>query len=448
MDCTKEDLFGDLIYTLDIIPNCVVSENLERIIIAEKIYSLCFLILFLVMTIYKGSNYFVNMRDNSIFVLLDDYYYFAYNYDSDILVDDPTRIEEIIQQNNINILEFIHLFDCCKLSCFAFISKPIFDFFEKILFPMKKWFWRNSKTILYHPIVFGFIFYTPIEYLFSFMTAPCLESASKHVALYLYAVLDMLMSSFVIFIITFMISFISSRRELQSLHANDIKAKAYLFHYHIKKGMIFGFLDFFLKGMLIIISRHAFFDISLDPISNVFWLARALFFLLLIRRSHSRKRIQINCNCDMLKEESKFSQIQNFLFKSRCNLASVMSFNKNKNEFLIEFQRNLNTFIHEKWMIFKNISTVLDGQKFKNIIIKKNRDSSYHVILAMLFIFYFAFSVVITVLSILTLTDNERIKKSCFLMSVPIIGYICLDFMEILLFPYFFYKITKRNNLY
>ena len=434
--CGFRELFDDMIYIpSNSIPDCPVLSEIKEIVLGEKIYSFFFMVVFIAAILYKlkqkGREYFKKLENDSIFILLDDYYNLTYVQPQESIAYEQ-NLEEIYQKNDYDILYFPR------------ISTPIYKFFKKYLLPIEKCFWRNSKFLLYYLVVFGFVFISPIEYIFSFLISPCLDLA---LGLWIYGFIDVITSSCSIFVIVFMISFISSRRELQSLHLNDIKAKASLFHYHIKKAMIFGMLILILKVLLISISNHTFFDISLDPVSNFFWLGRAILFLFLIRRSHSRKRIQINCNCEMLKEHSKFYQIQNFLFKNRINLDKVMSFETKKEEFLKELENNLKQFVEEKWGRFIMAIDILDGQKFKNVIIQKNLDSNYHPILALIFYFYFLSEIILTLLSIMTFSNNEEINNSCFINSSPIIGYICLDFIEIIVFPYLFYKTTRKNNL-
>ena len=448
--CVFWDLFGDLTYNIKNIDDddCLISTNYVYIEFAEKIYSLCVIVLLFlsifIMRKINGSNFFENLKETSIFVLLDDYHQIVY-----VRKESFESIRKICASKNGDFFNFFNLLEC--LPCCFFFLQPIYTKLEiLIFFPLRSFLWKKSKSICFYMIIFGYYFFSPIEYLTSFLASPCLNNNNNllnNPPLLIYGIIDLITSTCSFFVLTFMISLISCRREFLSFHQHDIKGKAFFFHYHIKKGLIFAFLGFLVKLLLMIISGKTFFDMSLDAVSNVFWLGRGIFFLLMIRRSHSRKRVQINCNCDYLKEESKFFQIQNFLYKHRLNLPKILNCKDSRN-----FKENLTEKLEEdvsvKFEMFKKMVNVLDDQKFKNVIIRKNVvDSGNHSILATLFIFYFGMYIILTTMSTLTLTDYRNLSHSCILNS-GMLGYNCLDFVEIICFPYLFYKTTRRDNFY
>ena len=447
-NCDFNSLFGDKIYQLEMIPGCPLSENYAKILLIEKIYSFVFLACFILFVLAKHrKKYFTKLINDSIFVLLDDYYRIVY-VKGDSLALEP--FDEQCLLNHYSIFDFFHLFECCNM-LFCNIFSPIYSKIVMWLYPAKCCFWRNSKYILFYIVVFGYVVLTPLEYLTSFLTAPCLYETSNvftNPFLFFYGIMDLIFSSLSIFVLTFMISFISSRRELQSLHHNDIKGKAFFMHYHVKKGMIFAFSALFVKILLILISGHTYFDESLDAESNIYWLGRSFFFLFLIRRSHSRKRIQINCNYDYLKEESKFFQIQNFLYKHRISANKFLDFTNMHETFVDSLKEKLEKDVSVKMKFFKKIINTIEAQKFKNVIVKKNMDSGYHTFLARLLGFYFVLMVFLSVLMTLTIITPEikQLKNSCFLNSA-IVGFPIIDLIELCCFPYFFYKTTRKENL-
>jgi len=445
--CGFKELFSDLIYNLRKIEDCPVSENYEIIQFFEKIYSLVFISAFVFFVLFKkkvhGPDYFNQLKDSSIFVILDDYYRIVYiQHDS---------FDVILTKNNDNFYDFLDMLDCCKTRCCIRIMTPISHMLKRFLLPIQKFLWKNSKSICFYLVVFGYFFFSSVEYLTSFLTAPCLiDNANifQNPLLLTYGFIDLIISSCTNFVFTFMISFISTRRELLSFHPNDIKGKAFFFHYHVKKGLIFALLGFLVKLLLMIISGHTFFDMSLDPASNVFWMARAIFFLFLIRWSHSRKRVQISCNCEYLKEESKFFQIQNFLYKHRWNFEKMMNFKTKKEVLMDNLKSKLKEDVSLKFGLFKEMVAVLENQKFKNVIIKKNVvDSGYPAFLATLLMCYFGYYIVVTVLSTLTLMNSRSLTESCFLNSV-MVCYNLTDFFEVICFPYLFYMTTRKDNFY
>jgi len=447
-----QSLFGDVIYQYEIVPDCVLSENYDKILLVEKIYSFTFLLLFLGFFLLKrkfyGDEYFSQLKNDSIFVLLDDYYTIIY-VKGDSCISEP--FDELLNRHNYNVFDFFNLHKCCQIPCCNQFFTPIFRRIDRFFYPMRRFFWKHSKSFFFYVIVYGYIFFSPLEYLTSFLTAPCIDETKEvfsNPPLLIYGIIDLIISTCAIFVLTFMISFISSRRELQSFHQNDVKGKAYFFHYHIKKGMIFAWAGLLLKVMLMIISGHTFFDISLDAVSNLYWIGRSLFFLFMIRQSHSRKVIQRNCNCEYLKEESRFFQIQNFLYKNRVDVNKMMDFKKSKDVFMNYLSEKLDNHIFVKMLLFKRMMKVLEAQKFNNVIVKKNLDSRYHAFLATLFTFYFGVYVFLTILSTLTIIDTQNVslKTSCFLHSASV-GFTLMDFIEIICFPFLFYKTTRKVNL-
>lgn len=447
-NCDFNSLFGDKIYQLGVISDCQLSQNYAKILLIEKIYSFVFLACFILFILVKQrKKYFTKLINDSIFVLLDDYYRIVYVKGDSIALE---PFDEQCLLNHYSIFDLFHLFECCNM-LFCNIFSPIYSKIEKWLHPAKCYFWRNSKFILFYIIVFGYVVFSPLEYLASFLTAPCLYETSNvftNPFLFLYGIIDLIFSSLSIFVLTFMISFISSRREIQSLHHNDVKGKAFFVHYHVKKGMIFAFSGLCVKILLILISGHTYFDESLDAKSNIYWLGRSFFFLFLIRRSHSRKRIQINCNFDYLKEESKFFQIQNFLYKHRISANKFLDFSNIPENFVDGLKEKLENDVSVKMKFFKKIIHTIEAQKFKNVLVKKNMDSGYHTFLARLLIFYFVLMVFLSVLTILTIIapDVKQLKNSCFLNSA-IVGFPITDLIELCCFPYFFYKTTRKENL-
>jgi len=101
-----------------------------------------------------------------------------------------------------------------------------------------------------------------------------------------------------------------------------------------------------------------------------------------------------------------------------------------------------------KFGLFKEMVAVLENQKFKNVIIKKNVvDSGYPAFLATLLMCYFGYYIVVTVLSTLTLMNSRSLTESCFLNSV-MVCYNLTDFFEVICFPYLFYMTTRKDNFY
>lgn len=433
--CSFIEILGDINYSVENLPDCLLINNLKFLLLFQKFYSIMILFSFLSFIIHKlitkGRTYFGNLSENSFFVLLDNYYLIIYEGNAESLLFKPENDEP----NLFGLLYFCFFLDK--------VIKPLFGAISKLFFPLEKIFWKYSRHLLYHVVVFGFFIFTPLQYVFSFLLSQCLES---DVALGMYCILDVVTSTAAFFVLIFMISFISARRELLSLHIKDIKGRAFLFHYHFKKAQIFSIFFFFIKMLLMAISERVFLNISLDSVSKVFYLGQGIFFLLMIRRSHSRKRIQINCNCAFLKEESKYFQIHNFMYKHRPNFTKLMVFEKDEAKFFNGFENNLKNFMKTKWSLFKRMIDLIDAQKFNKIMVKQNVDSNYHSSLAVIFLFYFAFLNVMEGINILTINDFETITNSCLAYSFPIFGYILTDIIEIFIFPYFFYKALQDNS--
>lgn len=449
-------MLGELSESEDDFSNCeFIRENLNNVILIQKTYSLGVLLLFFIFLIFKKKTdpeYFSRLVKNSVFSLLKDYYKLKYKdseFDTISISLKENGNEHSLQKENI--FDFFNISVCINLSCPEFLCAPFTRLKARCWTPLKIWFWKRSHFMLFHLVIFGFLFYSTIEYIFGFLISPCLESSFS---ILIYAIIDLLTTSFSFFTFGFMISFIASRRELQSLHPNDRKAKTLLFYYHVQKGFMFAFVVFLMKFALFGVSFSSgnysgttFFNISLNAVSNLYYLERGLLFFMIIRRSHSQKRVHLNCHCDLIKQEAKFHHIQNFMLKNRANVNEMLMQVQAKNgeELLENYRSILQVYVNTKVTIYRDMIKTIDEQKFKNVLVKKNFDSSYHRILAWVFYFYFFLSIILTILIILTL--SPAFKGNCSLNGLSVFGFILLDMTEIFCFPFLFMKTTRKTGL-
>ena len=385
----------------------------------KRILGFVALFLFICLVIYHKMKYkswlFNNWVEDSIFTIFDplkkendESEDNTENEDSDPSITPKKKkslpnTEEIVDKFKQEIKKThgpggknVYLFDweqnfclCCSPSWIKNVYMPLHKCFSRFSDCLHTVVFNkiNLKYCSYYCVVFAFMFFRPMDYLFSFFLAnPCYGGHEGPKSLFL--IWDLFSSTIYTLNVYFLVTLIVLRRELQGINPNDKKGRQELFFFTFHKGLGFGILIFSIKLLLMANTGRYFPEIGSDPARAFYSLGRQLIFLTVIMKSCFRKRTAIKNDCDFAKEECKISMMKHFLDRNSLGKSSVFKFfqkeggdleERKEGEYNFDANR-LKNFLDDvkrkKLGRLVKMFKINDEQNFQNPLLKTSKTSS------------------------------------------------------------------------
>ena len=419
------------------------------------------ILLFIGVLLYHKYQYktffFKNWVDDSIFTLLDVYYH-AKKSKLDHSISVSQEFSNCALHKNVYIFDFeTYCCLCCHPYWIHHVYYPLKKFLKEKSLKIKMFFLKNSKTISYYSITFGFMLFKSIEDVLSLLLANnCL--IKNQTLITIFVLLDLFLTFWYTFNIYFLMSFLTIRREIQRIDQKNQLERAYILYFTLAKGFFFGLLVFLIKVVLIFNTGKFFYEIGRSPALALYSLGRQLIFLSLLGKCVG-KNMAIKNDCEVLKEESKIFLMQNFIYKKSIGITNVVKileneYNEDPKNFKYDGERlskKLEEVCNDKIEELEKIFQINDSQIFKNVLIKSSKTSKYPKRIAFLiFLDCFLYVIIdIMILASFKMSRDEDAKdlKCNYHIFINIVITIVAA-MECFLMPYYIFYTVKRRTFF
>lgn len=410
----------------------------------------CFFILYIFSKSFKER--VIEKADNSIFIHLDKYFKNQLKKKEKVRKEsndiEPNKklsfyynaVKNGSSKSVLTIWESLFCLSCSRFPCYWSLKSFFSRIWDIITKPIK----TKLKMFCFIIICFAYTICTPIERIIEiiYIETDCI---------YPVYIVQMIISPLKVFYCVFLFSFLTNRREYLRVNSDEKQIKGDYIYYYFEKAILFASLS-----VPIALISYILAPIEIGYI--LFKLGRNIFYLQLIKMKKSLKYVQIKNDCDVLKEESKTYEIINYFAKNLISQERMsLFFRKSKKYgdeglFLDEesFKKNLNRFKKCKLDELKIKLKILDEQKPKNILVRKNRTSYFPLFTIILhYVDCYCCFVVCGLTIVFRLLksdlDNDEFDQ------VLIIYTLINDILECFVLPMFNFislkKIEDENNL-
>ena len=280
---------------------------------------------------------------------------------------------------------YICNFSTCCLGCLPTFLRDLFN--ERIKKPLKKktaklrnYLLDNISQISFITLSFGSWIVLPLKNILLLLINDCLElNVGKDIFQFFvisFFILDSMCSYIFFFNNLFLVSFISTRREILTVESNK-KLRGYLLYYHIKKALLLAFLMTLVKILLRLIyyneKEKSYYD-SDYFLFNFF----ARLFLFCFIGSYFKNLIKTNLiqNCDnVLKSKHKYYLIKNIITKYMPNIQTYYTLikksvkeNSQQNAAIIFLNTKIEKDLENSQKNLFDGLKIIEAQKYKNIL--------------------------------------------------------------------------------
>ena len=389
--------------------------------------------------------------------------------------------EEENENNEVYICKF---YDCC---CECFCTLWVTNIYENCILKlimiiskkMQEIFHKNLKILCFYVLMLGAFIYIPLRNILSFLLNDCNQKnydRNTFIALLIsFNVIDILAESLAVVLYMFMISFLSTQAEFLKVYLFDKTYRVRLIYFHLKKALFYGLFNLIFKILykMSFLYQCPFEDAMESPFTAGWLIFKNIYLLLSIKFFNSIMIDAIDQDCRILRAHAQYFSIQSHLLKSIPQAEDIYALikkqvkNNEKSSFsnkLLNFEHLENVNIYEferfdisilqnklikkcgqlKKLLFEDL-TIIEQQKFKNVL----RNNGYLKFLPRILTILICFDLLMTIIySIIFILIYGKYMQINHLGQFIGIGYSVISLFESSMIPFLIYYCLKKSTFF